>query len=166
MKDIFKNPNLYYILIPILTTFWPLLVITAYLPNTEHSRTEELSKYNKAQEIIGEILKLDPDRLDFANSKKDAKFDYATAVDNISRSCDISATNYNISSKPIRTSDGRKTQNATVILKDIDITRFAKFLSAIQLRWANLQCDVITLTKKKGLPDTWKINLNFKYYYY
>jgi len=28
-----------------------------------------------------------------------------------------------------------------------------------------LQCDTVTLTKKKGLPDMWKVDLDFKYYY-
>jgi hypothetical protein len=52
-----------------------------------------------------------------------------------------------------------------VVLKEVDITKFAKFLSTIQLRWANLQCVKVKLTKKKGLRDTWDVDLDFKYFY-
>jgi hypothetical protein len=60
---------------------------------------------------------------------------------------------------------GQKSQSAKVGLKQVDITKFAKFLSTVQLRWANLQCSQVKLTKKKGLPDTWDVDLDFKYYY-
>ena len=58
-----------------------------------------------------------------------------------------------------------KSQTANVALKDVDLEKFAKFLSTIQLRWENLQCKRIKLTRKKGLPDTWDVDLVFKYYY-
>ena len=52
-----------------------------------------------------------------------------------------------------------------VILKDVSITDFAEFLSKIQLRWASLQCEKVKFTKTKGIPDAWKVDLSFKYYY-
>ncbi len=166
MKDIYKNPTLYYILVPIIIALWPLFVWGVYLPEAERDWNIEKAEYKKAQSIMLEILKIDPDRLTFANSSNSAaEFDYANAVDKVAGSCGIPSTNYELSSKPIRTSKGQKTQNARVVLKEVDIKRFANFLSAIQLRWANLQCENITLTKKKGLPDTWKVDLGFKYYY-
>ena len=166
MKDIYRNPILYYILAPIMFALWPLLIWAVYLPETEDNWKAERAQYNKAQKIIEKILEIDPDLLEFADLKAGAaEFDYATAVDRVAGSCKISATNYNISSKPVRTSGGQKSQGAMVVLKDVDITRFADFLSTFQLRWANLQCEKVTLTKKKGLPDTWKVDLDLKYYY-
>lgn len=166
MKDIYKNPMLYYILVPCMAALWPLLVWAMYLPAAERDFKEERSQYDDANDIILEILALDPTRLELTDPNKNAdKFDYATAVSDIARRCRIPATNYTVSSKPERSSSGKKSQSATVVLKQVDISSFANFLSKIQLRWANLQCESVTLTQKKGLKDVWKVDLDFKYYY-
>ncbi len=166
MKDIHKNPILYYIVVPVLIGIWPLLVWLVYLPETEKKWDKEKAQYEKAQKVIEKILTIDPERLDFSGSKaKSAKFDYTNAVDSIASQYRILATDYTISSRPVVTSGGRKSQSAKVIIKEIDIVRFAKFLSTIQLRWANLQCTQVKLTKKKGLADSWKVDLDFKYYF-
>lgn len=166
MKDVYKNPILYYILVPVLIALWPLLVWAVYFPNAKNNLQDDKVQYEKAQKIMKEILILDPARLKFAGSKTAAaEFDYATAVDEIARFCEILFTSYNISSKPARVKDKQKSKSAVVVLNDVDIAKFAKFLSAIQLRWANLQCEKAKLTKKQGLPDAWKANLDFKYYY-
>lgn len=168
MRDIYKNPILYYILAPIVVALWSLFIWGVYLPNAENNWQAEKAQYDRAQKIIEEILRLDPDRLEFAHSQaKAAEFDYATAVEKVASLCGIPSTNYRLSSGIIRTSsDGQRSQNATVALKDIDIVTFTKFLYAIQTRWANLQCvQVKKLKKKKGLPDKWDADLEFKYYY-
>ncbi len=166
MKDIYKNPMLYYILVPCMAALWPLLVWAVYLPGAKSDYKQEESQYIEAKVTIAEILGRDPTRLEFADPNKTAdKFDYATAVSDIARRCTIAATNYTVSSKPIRTSSGKKSQSAKVVLKQVPIASFADFLSKIQLRWANLQCDSVTLTQKKGLKDVWKVDLDFKYYF-
>jgi len=166
MTDIYKNPTLYYILVPIIAALWSLLVWGVYLPNAERNWQTEKAQYNKAQSIIAEILTFDPDRLEFADSKTGAaEFDYASAVEKIASLCRIPSTNYKLSSRPIMNSGGQKSQSAQVSLKQVDIVKFAKFLSTIQLRWANLQCAKVKLTKKKGPPDAWDVDLEFKYYY-
>ena len=166
MKDIYKNPILYYILVPCMAALWPLLVWAVYLPAAEHDYKQEESQYIEAKVTIATILGRDPTRLELANSNKTVdKFDYATAVSDIARRCRISAINYTVSSKPIRTSSGKKSQSAKVVLKQVNIASFALFLSKIQLRWANLQCESVTLTQKKGLKDVWKVDLDFKYYF-
>ncbi len=63
------------------------------------------------------------------------------------------------------TTSKQKSQNAKVSLKQVDIGKSARFLSMIQLRWAKLQCVQVKLDKKKGLPDMWDIDLDFKYYF-
>lgn len=166
MTDIYKNPTLYYILVPIIVALWSLFIWGIYLPDAESNWRDEKTQYKKAQSVISEILTLDPDRLEFADSKTNAaEFDYAVAVEKIASLCKISSTNYKLSSRPIIDSGGQKSQSAQVALKQVDIVKFAKFLSTIQLRWANLQCAKVKLTKKKGLPDTWDADLEFKYYY-
>ncbi len=149
-----------------MVVLWPLLVWAVYLPDAEENWQDEKTQYNKAQKIIEEILNIDPDRLGFVDSKTSAaEFDYANVVDKVATSCRISSTNYELSAKPTRTSKGQKSQSCHVELKLVDIAKFARFLSTIQLRWANLQCENVTLTKKSGQPDMWKVDLDFKYYY-
>lgn len=166
MKDIYRNPMLYYILVPCLAALWPLLVWIVYLPAAKHSFEEEKKLYKEAQLKITAILGLDPTRLERSDPNQVAeKFDYATAVSGVARRCKIPATDYTVSSRPIRPSGGKKSQSAMVVLKQVSIKSFAEFLSNIQLRWASLECESVTLTKKKGVPDMWKVNLDFKYYY-
>ncbi|OHB63193.1 MAG: hypothetical protein A2168_03435 [Planctomycetes bacterium RBG_13_50_24] len=166
MKNIYRNPMLYYILVPCLAALWPLLVGVVYLSAAKHGFEDEKKAYNEAELKIAAILALDPTRLELSDpNQTDEKFDYATTVSGVARRCNIAPTDYTVSSKPVRTSGGKKSQNAMVVLKQVDIGSFAEFLSQIQLRWANLQCESVTLTKKKGLPDAWKVDLDFKYYY-
>ncbi len=166
MKDIYKNPMLYYILVPCLVALWPLLVWAVYLPGAKNSYRREADQYLEAQLTIATILERDPTRLENNDPNKTVdKFDYAVAVTDIARQCGILPTNYTTSSKPIRTSGGKKSKSAKVVLKDVDVQRFANFLSKIQLRWANLQCESVTLTQKKGLVDVWKVDLDFKYFF-
>jgi hypothetical protein len=166
MKDIIRNPILYYILVPTVLVLWPLLVWAVYLPGAERSWEQEKNEYTKAQEIMVEILTLDPDRLAFADSNAvSADFSYANAVDRVATLCRIPTANYKLSSGIIITSAGQKSQGAKLGLKDVDITTFAKFVSTIQLRWSKLQCTQVKLTKKKPLPDRWDVDMDFKYYY-
>jgi hypothetical protein len=166
MKQIYKNPTLYYILAPVIVALWPLLIWGVYLPSARHNWQVESSQYNQAQGIMKEILVLDPERLTFADSQNTAaEFDYASAIDKTADLCGIPPTNYKLNSGIIITTAGQKSQSAKVTLKQVDIAKFAKFLSTLQLRWANLQCVQVKLTKKKGLPDAWDVDLEFKYYY-
>ncbi len=149
-----------------MAALWPLLVWAVYLPAAESDLKEGIDGYEKAQVTIDAILERDPSRLENDDPNKTAdKFDYAIAVSDVARRCRIAATNYTVSSKPIRASSGKESQSATVVLKQINIASFANFLSKIQLRWANLQCESVTLTQKKGLKDVWKVDLGFKYYF-
>jgi len=167
MKDIYKNPTLYYILVPIVVALWPLLVWGVYLPGAERSAKSERDDYTEAQNIMLEILTLVPDRLEFADANSTpAEFAYVSAVDRVASFCGIPSANYTLSSGPIITRRGKKSQTATVGLKDVSITNFAKFLSTIQLRWADLECVQLKKLKKKvGFPNKWDVDLEFKYYY-
>ena len=166
MKEVYRNPIFFYILAPFVIGLWPLLIWSWYLPATERSWEDEKAQYEKSQGIISDILALDPERLDLAGSEDTtAEFDYANAVDKVASSCEIPSTDYKLNSGIITSSGGQKSQSAQISIKQIDIKKFAEFLSTLQLRWANLQCTGVKLTKKKGLPDTWDVGLDFKYYY-
>lgn len=137
-----------------------------YLPAAGRNWETDKSQYNQGQDIIKEILAIDPDRLKFADANSTSvEFDYASAIDKTAGSCGISSSGYTINSGIMVTSAGQKSQSAKVSLRGVDVATFARFLSTLQIRWASLQCSQVKLTKKKGLPDSWDIDLDFKYYY-
>lgn len=168
MRDIYKNPVLYYIAVPLLVALWPVLVWAIYLPSAQKELDEDLNQYNKAQEIMLKILNLDPGRLDFSDANDSSvEFTYDRAVERVTGLCDIAPSKYKLNSGLTIESGGQKSQSANVRLQEIDIVRFAKFLSLIQFRWPNLKCNRLKLTRKEGLPnkDVWDIDIELKYYY-
>lgn len=168
MKDIFKNPILYYIAVPILVSAWPLLVRGLYLPAAQEQVVEERTQAERGKVIMLNILNLDPERAEIADANDAvAEFTYGGAVDWVANICKIPSNQYNVSSSMIVTANKQKTQSAKVDLKQVGIVKFARFLSMIQLRWANLQCERVKLTKKEGLADNdvWDADIEFKYYY-
>ncbi len=166
MKDIYKNPILYYILVPAIVALWPLFVWAIYIPASENNMKDQQTQAKKAEEIMMDILTLDPDRRQFGDSNDvGTEFTYDHAVEGVARSCGIPPSKYKLSPGMPMTTGGQKSQSASVSLKQIDIVKFARFLSKIQLRWANLQCNRVKLTKKQGIPDMWDMDIDFKYYY-
>ncbi len=63
MREVYKNPMLYYVAIPVLVGLWPLLVWAHYLPQSKHSRLIEGGLCVQGQTDVNEILKIDRDRL-------------------------------------------------------------------------------------------------------
>jgi hypothetical protein len=163
-RDFYKKPVFYYIFIPAVAALWPCSVAFVSLPHSRQAFINEQKSYSDANEVMFNILAIDPDRSKNANVKNPAKtFDYFTAVGDIARSCNISTPT--ISSQPARTVENRKMQEATVTLQKVNISSFANFLSALQRRWANLECESIILDKQKGLPDVWKATVKFRYHF-
>lgn len=167
MKNLYKNPILYYIFAPILVGLWPLLAGAIYLPDSHKSVSEDISQYNAAVPIMMEILSLDPDRLEFADANNTTPEFTWTAVDQVANKCKIPEKKCELRSGVLQTISGQKTQSATVNLTQVSIMEFAEFLSTIQLRWVNLQCERVKMTKKQNLPDNdiWDVDITFKYYY-
>ena len=166
MKDIYKQPIFYYVLVPIVVAIWPLWLFAVGLPSAEAKLQKEMKKYDDAEKLIEQILTLDPQRLDYAKANEGSSdFDYTTAIDQISGQCKISPSGYKLSSSPIRRmKGGQKSQDATMTIESIDIQKFAKFLSLMHMRWQNLQSTNLSVTKQKGQKDIWKVDLRMKYY--
>lgn len=165
MKDILKESIVYYIAIPVIIAMWPLMIVLHYIPNIDKKWEKEKENYTRAKSEMENILKLDQARLAYRDKKNGLGFDYAAAIVKVNKEVGINQQDCDISSKPIRRVSGRKTRNCTVIIKEIDITKFANFLSKLQITWANLQAEKITLTRKKELPDSWKADVTFTYFY-
>ena len=168
MRDIYRNPILYYVAVPVLAGLWPLFAGAMYLPAAQDNLVEQVEQYKQAEAIMMEILTLDPERLEFAEPNEAAvEFSYGAAVDRVARLCDIPAANCAVHTGVIVATREQKSQTANVDLKLVDIVKFTEFLSMIQLRWADLQCESVKLTKKDNLPDNdmWDVDVKLKYYY-
>ena len=166
MKDIYRKPIFYYVLVPVLVGLWPFWLAALGLPGAKDSYKKEAGQYDEAEKLITQILDLDPQRLDYAKAKKTGdEFDYTTAIDQVTKFCKIAPTNYKLSSSPIRRmKGGQENQDATMTIDKIDIERFARFLSVMHMRWSGLQCTNVTLAKIKGEKDAWKVDVRFIYY--
>ena len=166
MKDIYKNPILYYIAVPLVVSLWPLLVWAVYLPEARQDIRDQQDQYKRAEPIMMEILTLDPERLQFADANDAAtEFSYGSAVDGVASACGIPPSQYKVGTTLIISTREQRSQSGTVDLRQVDIVKFARFLSMIQLRWPSLQCERVKLTQKEGPPDIWDVNIEFKYYY-
>ncbi|MHC4192987.1 MAG: hypothetical protein ACYS8I_00185 [Planctomycetota bacterium] len=164
MKDIYKNPMLYYILVPVALALWPSIIAAIYLPKANKACNLEIGDLNKARGIIAEILTIDPARLEFSDAGSGAaEFDYYDAVDKVAASCNLPPAKKKVTVKPVMEKNKQKTRECNVVLKDVSIATFAKFLSTIQLRWGRLECLNARLTRKRGLADKWQVTLDFKY---
>jgi hypothetical protein len=169
MRDIYKNPILYYIAVPVIVGLWPLLVWAIYLPDAQKDVEEQIAQYEEAKLIMMEILTLDPDQPEFADANDTSTdFTYREVIYRVANLCRIppSKCNFNTST-PITNSSGQKSQSASVDLRDIDIKKFANFFSMMQLRWPNLQYERLKLSKKQNHPDNdmWDVDIELKYYY-
>lgn len=166
MKEFYKQPNFYFILIPALATLWAVLNWTVSAPATESEWTRAQSDYKKAQNIVEKIIVLDPERLEFEKQKgKSAQFDYATTVQKYAQQWKILPADYSLQSGREMKRGGQKTKGAILQIKPIDVATFTQFLSSMMYRWPDLQCDQLKLTKLKDGPDSWKVDIKLTYYY-
>jgi len=166
MKEIYKKPIFYYIVTPIVVGLWPLLVWAVYLPNSQDTLVDDMTQYKEAQNVISRILYLEPSRVKIKSTAEgNVKFDYGREVHKVTTLFQIPSSSYDLNAQPEKTTRGVKTQNCRVTLKGISIKKFAEFFATIQVRWPELQCDKLTLTKQKDLPDAWKIDMDFKYWF-
>jgi hypothetical protein len=165
MKDLLRQSIVYYIATPVILALWPMLLWLYYLPHIADALKTEQKIYPQASQLAEQILILDPERRTYGDQKKATGFDYTVAINAAAKKLGIPSTNYTVSSKPLQRSKNQKTRDCQVTINEIDITNFARFLSNLQLTWANLQCQKVTLTKKQDLPDAWKVDLSLKYYY-
>jgi hypothetical protein len=166
MREVYRNPVLYYLLIPVLVALWPLLVWGVYLPRAERAWENEQALYVEGQTCMVDILRIDPERLIFVNdSRTSSEFSYGSAVDRVANLCKIPPRSWSFSTGNIMPVQRKRRQDATVKLTDVSIVQAARFLSTIQSTWVNLHCDRLELSKRKGVPDQWEADLHFTYYY-
>jgi hypothetical protein len=166
MREIYKNPMMYYLVAPILVGLWPLLVSLMYLPDAKREMQIDCDKCVDGQTYILDILRYDSGRLSFSEDKNaGGEFEYDSAISRVTNMCGIRSTSCLRNVGPIISTNEKKTRNARVELKAVGIIQAATFLSYMQSMWVGLKCDQIKLTKKKGMPDQWDVEMKFWYTY-
>ena len=168
MKDLHKNPTLYYILVPILVGFWPLLLWAMYLPDANETMQKDKKAAKEGRSLALRILVLDPERANLdGDNNAPTEFSYAKAVYDVAAKFDIPAIKCKLNTGKIRTKDKQKSQTANLRINEIGVLQLAQFLAMIQYRWGTLQCLDLSLTKveAEARPDVWTVELNFNYYF-
>lgn len=164
MKKYYKNPNFYYILLPLLACIWVLFTSTIALRAANNKWDKQKQEYDQSQQLITKILTLDPDRLNYKSQKAGStEFDYSSAVEEIAKLCKISSSNYSLRGGKALKRGGKSTKTANVTIDIIDVQRLAQFLSQILMRWPDLECGNLTITKQKNAKDAWKAAMQFTY---
>ncbi len=165
MREVYKNPLLYYLLIPVLVGLWPLLVWGLYLPQAETNLKTEGSLCIEGQTQVIEILRIDPERLDPEVGRGKVEFDFSSAGNQAANLCKIPSSSCIIAAGTPSVSEGRKRQDARIKLTNVGIVQAAKFLSNMQSMWVALQCQDVKFQRKKGVPDQWDVDFRFIYHY-
>ena len=166
MKDLFKNPVFYYVLIPVVAAVWPLLVWARYLPAAQKDLAKWKGWVPDVNAVAAEILRMEPDRLIEGAPQVTEQFDYTTAISRAATKSGIPSGSFpHTTGTTARSSKGQKTQTATVTLKAVGIVQACKFLSTIQLDWPHLECTSIKLVQDKGTVDRWTATLGLEYFY-
>ncbi|RKY11807.1 MAG: hypothetical protein DRP65_03180 [Planctomycetota bacterium] len=166
MRDYFKNPNFYYVLIPIAAALLAVYAWSVSMPDAQSNWHKKQKQYEDSQGWITKILALAPERLEYQNQKGTSQdFDYAASVQEFAAACRIPPSDYSLQAGREAKRGGRRTKSANLQIKPIDVGKFADFLSRMLFRWPDLQCEQLKLTKQKGGPDIWKADIKFTYYY-
>jgi hypothetical protein len=166
MKDYYRNPNFYFMLVPLAAAAWALFVWGVSVPAADKNWTGKQTQHKDTQNWITKILELEPERLEYQAQKGASQvFDYATAVEEFAAKCQIPPSDYSLQAGRETKRGGRRTKSANLQIKPIDVGKFADFLSRMLFRWPDLQCEQLKLTKQKGGPDVWKADMKLTYYY-
>jgi hypothetical protein len=167
MKKMLRNPNFYYLLVPVAALLWALTAGFIFYPKSVAAWQDSQSEYQNAQEWIEKLVTLQPKRLTFKvdPSAKPEEFDFTKTINEFAQVFSISSANYTSNVRGEVKRAGRQSRSAAVTIKSIDIERLAQFLSAMLLRWPDLNCEVLSLEKGKAGKNDWKAELTLTYYY-
>ena len=162
-----KNPNLYYIVVPVLAGLWAILAGFVFYPGSIHAWEKSQTDFESAEKQIKQLVAIQPKRLDYKvdEKAKPEEFDFTKTINDFARVFSISDSNYNLTVRSPAKKAGRQTRSATIVIKTIDVEKLAQFLSAMLLRWPELKCEVLSFEKIKNTKNNWKVNMSMTYYY-
>ena len=116
MKIDFKDPNVYYILVPIAVALWALTAGFVLYPKSLKNWEANKAEYEKAQGLMDQLVALQPERLNFKmdENTRAEEFDFIKTVSEFAGKFSISNSNYNLIVRPDVNRAGRKTQSAAM----------------------------------------------------
>ena len=166
MKATFKNPNLYYILVPVLTAVWAVMAGFVFYPNSVKAYEEDIKpEYERTQEWIEKILTIQPQRLQFIGPDGTGRpFDFGEVITTLTLAFDIPTSRYTLNVRGEVSRAGKKARTATIEIKEINIEKMARLLSTMLSGWPDLKCELIGLEKAKTGKDNWNVDMTLTYY--
>jgi len=166
MKDYFKNPNLYYIAVPLAVTAFVIFLVAFSLPAANRKWQKQQEDFERGRQLITKILTLDPERLNYKARKAiSGEFDYSVAVEEITKLVKIPSSNYSLRGGRTLKSGGKLRKSADISIEPVDIETLSRFISQILLRWPDLECDRLSIDKLPAGKDSWKSSMKFVYTY-
>ena len=165
-KDLWKNPDTYFVLLPILAAFWALGAGLVFYPKSVKAWQQQKDEYAEAEILIGEILDLEPERLQFKEQKgQSSEFDYVNEVDRFAKQFQIPTGDYTLTVRQSQKMRGSMRKSAELTFRSVKVEVLAGFISEMLFRWSDLQCEQVTLDKVGTAKNEWKVKLRFTYYY-
>ena len=170
MNDKLKNPNLYYILLPVAAGIWAILAGLVFYPKSvaawDDPQNGAKAEYKQAQDLMQKIIAQKPEIL-HNKLKADTKgeVDLGASIDTLAMLFDIPTSTYRHSVKKATKYGGKKTRTASMSIKEIGIEKAGRFVSAMLSLSPNLTCDIITIDKAKTGKDNWNVDLTMRYEY-
>ena len=167
MKQAFKNPNTYYILVPAVATVWALLAGAVFYPQSVKAWDETKDQALQSEELIDQLVTLQPKRLAFKvdESSDTQEFDFSKTINEFAGVFGISPSNYNLTVRGETRKAKRRARSASMSIKTVDIETLSQFLSALLLRWPDMNCEVLSFEKIKNTKNNWSATLSLTYYY-
>lgn len=162
-----KDPNTYYILIPVLAAMWAVTVGFVLYPKSIKAWEESKAGYTNAQTLMDQLVTLQPERLAYKvdENAKAQDFDFTKTINEFAQALSIPPSNYNLTVRSEANRGGRKTRSASISIKTIDIEKLSQFLSALLLRWPDLKCDTLSFSKIKDAKNNWQADISLTYFY-
>ena len=166
MRDLHKQPNFYFIVIPVIAAIWAVTAGALSLPTANDKLERKSSDWEDSLPLIEDILKMDPGRLNL-NVKTEGSddFDYAVTVADFAEEYKIPETGYSLRVSKAVVKGGQKTKTADMSIDSVSIVQFTRFISGLLYKWPEMQMDTLKLTKLKEGPDAWKVDLKLTYAY-
>jgi hypothetical protein len=154
------------VIVPIAAALWMLYGWAIAYPVSVQKWQDSKVQYDEAQNMLKQILTLEPQRLTFKQEKSgNTEFDYTNVMDQFTKEFSIAPDNYTLNVRGITKREGKSIKGADLTIKMIDIENLCKFLSAVLARWPELDCETFRLDKLEAGKNSWKVTLHFTYSY-
>ena len=167
MKKYLKNPFFYYAVIPAVAGIWAVAAGMVFYPRASSSLQDSQAEYKAAEELLAQIIAVEPQRLVYKQEKGTAvvDFDFTQVVNEFASLFSIPSSNFTLNTRGETRRAGKRARSAVLSIKTIDVEKTTKFLSTMLIRWPDLQCEILSLDKLPQGKNNWKVDMTLTYYY-